>query len=260
MLVQVALAPDFVPGTTIQFALDVATATGTARRIFTQSTGAPLGTVIFSEDFESVAGGLPAGWEARHGTGNNTIPWTTNKSFCNATSNGLFHIDAEDGRTASNAYRWERALSPTFNVPSDAQWVTVDFDICYDTEEDVLYPTIAYDGMFLRIADLTPGRTLRSVYADAFAETLTTGNLLGYPRHLTDDRTAAYFGDTSAWSGTSNGMQHVTIRLPGMAGSAAQLRFEYTQDQFGTCRDVRSASTSCGVLVDNIVVRSVKPN
>ena len=257
---QVALAPDFAAGTPIQFILDVTSANGTSRRLFTQRTGAPQGTVLLSEDFESVTAGVPTGWILQHGAGTNTVGWTTSKTFCNATSNGLFHIDAEDGRTASNSYRWERAFSPTFNVPSDAQWVTVDFDLCYDTEEDVLYPTIAYDGMFLQIRDLTPGRAVRSVLADAFAETLVTGSLIGYPRHLADDRNANYFGDTSAWSGTSNGMQHVTIRLPGMAGSSAQLRFEYTQDQFGTCKDVRVSSTSCGVLVDNIVVRSIKTN
>ena len=42
-----------------------------------------------------------------------------------------------------------------------------------------------------------------------------------------------------------------------MAGSTAQLRFEYTQDSFGTCSDVRPGH-SCGVLIDNIFVQSVR--
>jgi hypothetical protein len=42
-----------------------------------------------------------------------------------------------------------------------------------------------------------------------------------------------------------------------MAGSTAQLRFEYTQDAIATCGDVRPGH-ACGVTVDNIVVRSVK--
>jgi hypothetical protein len=42
-----------------------------------------------------------------------------------------------------------------------------------------------------------------------------------------------------------------------MAGSTAQLRFEYTQDAIAICSDVRPGHT-CGVAVDNIVVRSVR--
>ena len=36
--------------------------------------------------------------------------------------------------------------------------VTVDFDVCYDTEDDPVLPVLAYDGFFLRITDVTPGR------------------------------------------------------------------------------------------------------
>ncbi len=46
------------------------------------------------------------------------------------------------------------------------------------------------------------------------------------------------------------------LRLPGMAGSTAQLRFEFTQDAIATCADVRPGHT-CGVSVDNVVVKSV---
>jgi len=42
-----------------------------------------------------------------------------------------------------------------------------------------------------------------------------------------------------------------------MAGSTAQLRFEYTQDAIATCADVRPGH-ACGVVVDNLVVRSVR--
>jgi hypothetical protein len=41
-----------------------------------------------------------------------------------------------------------------------------------------------------------------------------------------------------------------------MAGSTAQLRFEFTQDAIATCADVRPGHT-CGVSVDNVVVKSV---
>ena len=68
---------------------------------------------------------------------------------------------------------------------------------------------------------------------------------------------AAYFEDMSVWAGNSGGRQHVRVRLPGMAGSTAQLRFEYTQDGSATCLDVGGGPV-CGVSVDNVVVKSVK--
>jgi hypothetical protein len=94
------------------------------------------------------------------------------------------------------------------------------------------------------------------VLAEAFADEFTTGALQHYPRHFPRSSNPNYFEDMSAWSGFSNGMKRVRMRLPGMAGSTAQFRFEYTQDAFATCADVRPGHT-CGVQVDNIVVRSV---
>ena len=67
----------------------------------------------------------------------------------------------------------------------------------------------------------------------------------------------AYFQNMSVWAGDSQGFKHVRMRLPGMAASTVQLRFEYTQDSFAICSDVRPGHT-CGVSVDNIVVKSVK--
>jgi len=64
-------------------------------------------------------------------------------------------------------------------------------------------------------------------------------------------------GDMSMWSGDSLGFQHVKMRLLGMEGTTAQLRFEFAQDGGGICSDVRPGHT-CGVSVDNIVVKSVK--
>ena len=45
-------------------------------------------------------------------------------------------------------------------------------------------------------------------------------------------------------------------KFGGMAGSRAQLRFEFAQDQLAICSDVRPGH-ACGVTVDNIVMRSV---
>jgi hypothetical protein len=61
----------------------------------------------------------------------------------------------------------------------------------------------------------------------------------------------------SGWAGDSGGMKHVKMRLPGMAGTTAQLRWEFTQDGGGICSDVRPGH-DCGVFIDNIVIKSEK--
>ncbi|MGE5815574.1 MAG: DUF11 domain-containing protein, partial [Acidobacteriota bacterium] len=171
----------------------------------------------------------------------------------NAGNNGAFHPNAND---AADPARWERLFSPSFVVPTDADYVVVEFDTKYDTENDQNLRTLAYDGFFLRITDLTTGRTLRSVLAEAFAEELTTGDLQHYPKHLPRSGHPSYFEDMSVWAGYSEGIRHVRLKLPGMAGSTAQLRFEFTQDSNSTCGDIRPGHP-CGVLIDNVVVRSV---
>jgi len=250
----------FVPGTPIELRLAVGSQQGTAALDVTLSTGAPVYTTLLSENFDAVAPGvLPAGWTAAHGAGDNVVPWTTTRSFAPSrcgNSNKAFHVDAIDGPTGGSPSRWERLFSPTFAVPANAQTVAVDFDVCYDTEDDPVLPGTAYDGVFLRVTDLTPGRTVRSVLAEAFERRFTTGSFEHYPKHLPRNSDPNYFEDMSAWAGFSSGQQHVHLEFPGMAGSRAQLRFEYTQDQFGTCADVRPGHT-CGVTVDNVVVRSV---
>ena len=50
--------------------------------------------------------------------------------------------------------------------------------------------------------------------------------MLHYPKHFPRSSNTAYFQDMSAWAGFSNGVLHVRMRLPGMAGSVAQLRFD----------------------------------
>jgi hypothetical protein len=267
----VSLLPSFVAGTAIEFRLDVHSADfGAATLWHTQFTGTPVPTEIFSENFDGVDPGvLPPGWTAAHGAppppmpppAVMIVPWTTSNTFCGTGSNGAFHQNANDGPGDPDQFvhtRWERLFSPSFVVPADAEYVTVDFDVCYDTEEDPNFNVLGYDGFFLRVLDATAGRTIRSVLAEAFADEFTTGLLLHYPRHFPRSSNPAYFQDMSAWSGYSNGVKHVRMRLPGMAGSTAQLRFEFTQDGIATCEDVRGAGRTCGVFFDNVVVNSVK--
>jgi hypothetical protein len=248
----------FVPGTPIELTLTVrADDFEKAVLRHTLFTGTPVATTIFAEDFENNA----AGWGVAHGGGANVVPWkldvgsAANPGFCGSTSQAMFHANAEDGAGKSPA-RWERLLSPKVVVPADAEYVTLDFDVCYDTEDDPNFNVTAYDGFFLRIADYTTGRLLRSVLVEAFEDEFTTGSFQGYPKHLPRSSNGNYFEDMSAWGGDSGGMKHVRMRLPGMAGSTVQLRFEYTQDSGWTCADVRPGH-SCGVLVDNIVMKSV---
>jgi len=254
---QLQIAPSFVPGTMIELALTVRGADhGQATLLHTLFTGTPLPTTLLAENFDGVApGSLPAGWVTSHAGGANVVPWKTSNTFCNTGSNGAFHANAEDG-PPGNSVRFERLFTPVFVVPANADYVTVDFDVCYDTEDDSLFNIQARDGFLVRVTDLTPGRLLRSVLADAFADELTTGALQGYPKHFPRSSNGNYFADMTAWAGDSHGVQHVHMRLPGMAGSTSQLRFEYTQDAGATCTLPRPGH-SCGVLFDNLVVRSV---
>lgn len=224
---------------------------------YTLFTDPPEGTTLLAEDFEIVdaASGLPADWQSRHGAGATTVPWTASTSFCDTGSQGAFHANAEDGGGLSPA-RWERLWSPAFDVPTDADYVTVEFDVCHNTEDNLPYPVWAWDGFFLRITDLTPGRTVISNLVEAFADEFTTGELEHYPKHLPRNSDPAYFEDMSAWAGYSGGLQHVRMRLPGMQGSTAQLRFEFTQDSNSICADPSLTGGECGVFVDNVVVTS----
>ena len=253
---ELRLSKRFVPGTPIELRLSVITSRGLAVLRHTIFTGTPQATPLVQEDFDAVAPGtLPAGWAAVHGAGAQIQRWTTSNSFCGGVSNGAFVANTDVANLSLNT-RWERLFSPAFDVPADAEYVVVEFDVCYDTEDDPFLPTMVYDGAFLRITDLTPGRTLRSVLAEAFEDEFTTGSAFHYPKHL--PRGAfPYFEDMSVWAGLSNGVHHVRMRLPGMAGSRAQLRFEYTQDMIFNCQDVRPSSPQCGVFVDNVVVSSV---
>jgi uncharacterized repeat protein (TIGR01451 family) len=250
------LLPTFVPGSRIELELNVSSSDGSTRLLHTLPTGTPAATVLLSENFDGVsAPALPAGWVAAHGAGANSVPWRTSATF-NSGNNGAFHANANDGPSGGSPARWERLFSPVFNVPVNSDYVTVDLDVKYDTEDDPVLKTLAYDGLFLRITDQTPGRTLRSVLAEAFAEEFTTDTTQHYPKHFPRSNDPSYFEDMSAWAGDSGGIKHVHLKLPGMAGSRAQLRFEFAQDGSATCADVRPGHT-CGVLVDNIVVRSI---
>ena len=255
------LSPDFDAGTPIRLTLRTtgmfggdARDAGTLRH--TLFTGTPVSTLIFREYFNTTpVGALPTGWMPVHGGGLNTVQWITSNTFC-GLSNAAFHQNANDNGTGDPT-RWERLFSPPITIPADADYVTVEFDVCTDTEFDPNFNVTAYDGLTLRITDLTEGHTLRSVLVEAFDDEFTTNGFKHFPKHLPRSSNPNYFQDMSVWAGDSGRFQHVRLRLPGMAGTTMQLRFEYTQDGSATCLDVGGGPV-CGVAVDNVVVRSVK--
>jgi hypothetical protein len=250
----------FTPGTPIELALKVGGEHGHVTLLHTLFAGTPKATTLLRENFDTTAPGmLPPGWVTSHAGGANTVPWTTSNTFCNANSNAAFHQNAADGPGPgpNTNTRFERLFSPVFDVPADADYVTIDMDVCYDTEDDPAFNILAFDGFLLRVTDMTPGRLLRSVLVEAFEDVFRTGSFFHYPKHFPRSGNSAYFQDMSAWAGDSQGVRHVRMRLPGMAGSTAQLRFEFTQDSNGTCSDVRPGH-ECGVSFDNLVVKSVK--
>ncbi len=266
------VAPNFVPGTPIVYTLNVTSSQGNATFIGTFQTGTPSGTVIFSENFDSTtAGSLPTGWSTSHAGGANTVAWTTSSTAFRAVgspNNAAFHINANDGVGGTgNPIRFERLFSPIFSVPATGfDYFTIEMDVAYNTEEDPNYGVLAYDGFTLRVTDQTPGRLLRSVLLEAFADQFTTGNFLHFPRHLPRNGSTSYFQDMSVWGGFSNGFQHVRATIPanGFAGSMVQLRYEFTQDSGGTAFDIRPqnpavpALATSGVSVDNIVIKGYK--
>ncbi|HKC54723.1 MAG TPA: Ig-like domain repeat protein [Vicinamibacterales bacterium] len=262
----VAVGGTFVSGTRIDFTLTVSSAQGSTTLLFTQATGTPLTLTLLSQDFNGVVSGgnLPIGWVSSHQGGTTTVAWTTRNLSLGATpaaiSNAAFHTNNGLG---ADPTRFERLTSPQFVVPASAQYATVDFDIAYDTEDDPGFATLAYDGLLVRFSDETPGRTTRVVAAEAFAEQFKSGTADFYPKHFPRNDNPGYLQDLSAWSGDSragnadpNGYRHVQLKLPGIAGSTARLLFEYTQDNINICTAVRPGH-ACGVLIDNIVVRSV---
>jgi len=267
----IQVSPGFLAGTKIELLLDISSSGKHRTLPFSLYTGTPVATQIFAENFDEATGGsLPDGWTTLHAgpappvnitpvPDGYIVPWITRASFCGVTSNGLFHVNANDGPRINgslNPTRWERAISPSITVPANAEYVTLDFDICYDTEDDPIFPVTDYDGVVLRIRDLTSGRTARAVLVEAFADSIQTGSIAHFPKHFPRNSNSAYFQDMSNWGGFSNGFQHVSMRLPGMAGSLIQLSFEYTQDSNTICSDLRPGH-DCGVIVDNIVMNSV---
>ena len=157
--------------------------------------------------------------------------------------------------TTEKCDRFERVTTSNIAVPANGSFVTLEFDACYDLEDEPTYDFLAYDGATLRIADVTGGHAQRPNLVEAFAEWIKTGSAFHFPKHLPRNNNPAFFQDMSVWSGDSQGFKHVSMRLPGMQGTSVQLWFEFTQDSALTCADMRPGH-ACGMMVDNVVMKS----
>jgi hypothetical protein len=261
---KIKLAPGFVPGTSIELSLAITTAGGNTTLLYTLPTGQAQVTPIYSATFETA--GDFTGWATSHAGGTPTRAWVIGNSGTQfaaapfaASGNFFFHQNENDGTTpTANATRFERLFSPVWAAPANSDYITVDFDVAYNLEDEPAYNLYAYDGLCLRVTDQTGGTfLLRSVLAEAFAKDFITGGVSGYPKHLPRNSNTNYLQDMSVWSGFSNGWKHVSMKLPGMAGTNFQFRFEYTQDSTGTGHDTHPTYPTAGVGVDNLVVTSV---
>lgn len=246
---------DFTPGAPIDLTLTVSSDQGTIELPIRLETGGP-GTpdVLLREDFDAAsAPALPSGWRSERAGGlASTSTWVVSQTLTPG-NNAAFHD--EEPSTAHVSL-----VSPAVTIPDTAEsfTITLDFDLAYELEDDPQKLVQAFDGLTLRVEDLTPGATPRAVLAEAFAEQIVTGAIHHFPKHLPARDDPDYLSDQSVWSGSSGGSQRVSIRFPGegMRGRTVQLRFDYTQDDSQICTDV-GRSGPCGVAIDNVVLAAV---
>ncbi|WP_437970440.1 hypothetical protein WMF04_14615 [Sorangium sp. So ce260] len=248
-------ARDFAPGSPIELTLTVSSAQGTIELPIQLETGVPgAADVLLREDFDAAgAPALPSGWQSvRDGGPASVSPWVVAQTLTPG-NNAAFHD--EEPATSHVAL-----LSPAVTIPegSGESHVTLDFDLTYELEDDPQRLVQAFDGLTLRVEDLTAGAAPRAVLAEAFAERIMTGASHHFPRHLPALDDPGYLADHSVWSGSSGGSKRVSIRFPGagLRGRTVQLRFDYTQDDSLVCTDIGRPGP-CGVAIDNVVLAAV---
>ncbi|WP_437993547.1 hypothetical protein [Sorangium sp. So ce145] len=248
-------ARDFVPGRPIDLTLTVSSAQGTVELPIQLETGSPgAAEVLLREDFDAAsAPALPSGWQSvRAGGTASASPWIVAQTLTPG-NNAAFHD--EEAATSLVAL-----VSPAVTIPESSgnSHVTLDFDLTYELEDDPQKLIQAFDGLTLRVEDLTAGAAPRAVLAEAFAERIVTGGSHHFPKHLPARDDPDYLEDNAVWSGSSSGTKRVSIRFPGagLRGRTVRLRFDYTQDDSRVCTDIGRPGP-CGVAVDNIVFAAV---
>ncbi|WP_437930520.1 hypothetical protein WMF37_15230 [Sorangium sp. So ce291] len=249
-------ARDFNPGAPIDLTLTVRSDQGIIELPVQLETGAPgTADVLLREDFDAAsAPALPAGWQSVRagGSASSASTWVVAQTLTPG-NNAAFH---DEQPTMAHI----ALVSPAVTIPESSEnfYVTLDFDLTYALEDDPQKLVQAFDGLTLRVEDLTAGATPRAVLAEAFAERIVTGALHHFPKHLPALDDPEYLADQSVWSGSSGGRKRVSIRFPGegLRGRTVQLRFDYTQDDSKICTDA-GRSGPCGVAIDNVVLAAV---
>ncbi|WP_437310156.1 hypothetical protein [Sorangium sp. So ce388] len=249
-------ARDFNPGAPIDLTLTVRSDQGIIELPVQLETGTPgTADVLLREDFDAAsAPALPAGWQSVRagGSASSASTWVVSQTLTPG-NNAAFH---DEQRTTVHA----ALVLPAVTIPesSENSHITLDFDLTYALEDDPQKLVQAFDGLTLRVEDLTAGAAPRAVLAEAFAERIMTGALHHFPKHLPALDDPEYLADQSVWSGSSDGSKRVSIRFPGegLRGRTVQLRFDYTQDDSKICTDAGHPGP-CGVAIDNVVLAAV---
>jgi len=232
---RVRLDPLYPCGTDIDFTLAGTAALGPFRVNFTMPTGVVDSTVVlFSENFDGVTSGLPAGWTNIQVKGVSN-PWQVSNTHVQSGTRSLFCLDRPDTNRS-------RVESPSFVVPAGFDRLEVSFAETHDIEE-VGDGRQGYDGAMLKMnvdgSDYVAGH-FASSWDQFYPLVIVRGS----------GPSANPLQDLAAWSGnTLPNFTANTINYPGLAGSTVKLVFEMGSD-------ISVGAT--GVFIDDIVVRAVR--
>jgi len=207
-------------------------------------------------------GALPAGWRNLHQGGAKRRSLEDQLRILRRHSPAAFHQEAEDGPAPGTATRFERLVSPNIVFPADSEYALLDYDVCYDLEDDPNFNIQAFDAWcaFLR---RHAGPLPRAFHDGSWAQCAGRGL-------ETEFTTGSFKNYRSTFRGAAHrvlpGHERMVGRLQGRppraptaAGHAGQhlpASLRVQQDRRDV-RDLRSGHV-CGASVDNIVLRSVK--
>jgi hypothetical protein len=231
------LDSSFASGIDIELLLAVSSSAGEALVPFGVSTGAPVETVLLTEDFDGVvAPALPAGWWTGVVVGATNL-WVTSTTFAASGTNSVFCADIAE-------MSHNRLITPWLAVPANADIFDVTFDVTHNIEHDT--ERKAWDGALLKIVidDGNYQKPLAGAFASLFEPF--------YPWQMnrsTSDQQPLH--DLACWSSdVTPNFNSVHMQFPGLAGTMVQLEFSMGTDP--------SVGTPTGMFVDNVVVKSIE--